>query len=135
MFVESDRPVPAAGLADMPNEPRTYALLVVDDDIVDRENVRRTLSRAGIGASIDEAGAGRVRLSVRDTGCGIPRDKLPVIFEPFVQVESAQTSDHKGTGLGLTISREFARGVGGDLQAESEPGVGSAFILTLQPAG
>jgi PAS domain S-box-containing protein len=99
-------------------------------------NALKFTGRAGsISVATELDGDGRVRLSVRDTGCGIPRDKLPVIFEPFVQVESAQTFEHKGTGLGLTISREFARGMGGDLQAESEPGVGSAFILTLPSAG
>ena len=82
-----------------------------------------------VGTELEDHG--RVRLCVRDTGCGIPLDKLPTIFEPFVQVDGAQSSEHKGTGLGLTISREFARGMSGELRAESELGVGSAFMLTL----
>ena len=72
-----------------------------------------------------------VALRVRDTGIGIPREKLGVIFDPFVQVRADLTRRHEGTGLGLAISRDLARGMGGDLTAESEIGVGSTFTLTL----
>jgi signal transduction histidine kinase len=71
---------------------------------------------------------------VEDTGCGIPSDRLAVIFEPFVQLDSRLTRQREGVGLGLAISRDLARGMGGDLTAESEVGVGSRFTLTLARA-
>ena len=74
---------------------------------------------------------GRVVFRVRDTGIGIPREKLEMIFDPFVQVRSDLTRPHEGTGLGLAISRDLARAMGGDLHAESEPGRGSTLTLTL----
>ena len=73
----------------------------------------------------------RVAIRVRDTGRGIPADRLESVFDPFVQVDATLTRDQGGTGLGLAISRELARGMGGDLTAESTPGEGSTFTLTL----
>jgi signal transduction histidine kinase len=77
---------------------------------------------------------GRVRIRVRDTGTGIPADRLESIFEPFVQLDRNLTSAHQGTGLGLAISRDLARAMGGDLAAESVPGEGSVFTLSLPRA-
>ena len=86
---------------------------------------------AGVGG----AGAGdRVRIHVRDTGAGISAEELERIFEPFVQVDQRLTRPHAGVGLGLAISRDLARGMGGDLTAESVPRVGSTFTLTLPRA-
>jgi signal transduction histidine kinase len=75
-----------------------------------------------------------VRIHVRDTGCGIPPDALNSVFEPFVQLERVRARRVDGTGLGLTISREFAKGMGGSLWAESEPGIGSVFTVELPRA-
>jgi PAS domain S-box-containing protein len=77
---------------------------------------------------------GGVALRVRDTGIGIPPERLESIFDPFVQVRSDLTRPHEGTGLGLAISRSLARGMGGDLVVESAPGRGAAFELTLPAA-
>jgi len=75
-----------------------------------------------------------VALMVEDTGRGIPADKLASVFEPFVQLDSRLTRSRDGVGLGLAISRDLARGMGGDLTAESEVGVGSKFTVTLRGA-
>jgi len=68
---------------------------------------------------------------VRDTGAGIPDDKLEQIFEPFVQLRAPGSLPAGGTGLGLPISRDLARAMGGDVTARSTVGVGSVFTLTL----
>jgi signal transduction histidine kinase len=70
-------------------------------------------------------------IRVRDTGLGIPAEKLSSIFDPFVQVDASHNRTAEGTGLGLAISRELARGMGGDLVVDSAVGVGSTFTLTL----
>ncbi|MBA2572514.1 MAG: histidine kinase, partial [Gemmatimonadetes bacterium] len=74
---------------------------------------------------------GGVKIEVVDQGIGIPQDDLPRIFEEFVQLEEA---DQRGTGLGLPISRRLAKLLGGTLEAESLPGVGSTFCLSLPAA-
>ena len=77
---------------------------------------------------------GRARIQIRDTGMGIPPDKLDSIFDPFVQVRSDLSRPYEGTGLGLAISRDLALRMAGDLTVESAPGVGSTFTLTLPMA-
>ena len=79
-----------------------------------------------------EAQGHRVAIQVRDTGIGVPLDKQRTIFDPFVQVDQSRTRTTDGAGLGLAISRELARGMGGDLDCQSEPGTGSTFTLYLQ---
>jgi signal transduction histidine kinase len=76
-----------------------------------------------------------VRIHVRDTGRGIPPGKLATIFEPFVQVDRHLTHEsQQGVGLGLAISRDLARAMGGELLAESTVGKGSTFTLQLPRA-
>ena len=69
---------------------------------------------------------------VTDTGRGIPRDKQEAIFEPFVQVGKRFAGESAGTGLGLTISRDLMRGMGGELRVRSVEGVGSTFTIALR---
>ena len=74
-----------------------------------------------------------LEIKIADTGCGIPADKLGVIFEKFQRVQSTAgiTRPGIGLGLGLAISREFAHLLGGDIRVESEDGKGSTFTLTI----
>ena len=74
---------------------------------------------------------GQLELAVRDTGCGIPADMLPVVFERFRQVDSFLTRRHQGTGLGLALVKELAELMGGSVRASSEVGKGSEFVVTL----
>lgn len=73
-------------------------------------------------------------VDVADTGRGLAVNQLERVFEPFVQVDSRLTRSHGGVGLGLSISRGLARGMGGDITVESTPGVGSTFHFTLPVA-
>jgi PAS domain S-box-containing protein len=99
--------------------------------------IKFTDSRDGKPGSIEiscDPHGDRVVVHVRDTGEGIPADKLRTVFEPFVQIDQRLTRRKEGVGLGLTISRDLARGMGGELTATSVPGEGSIFTLIL-PAG
>ena len=77
------------------------------------------------------AGDDAVEICVRDTGIGIDPARIETIFEPFVQLDGGYTRTAHGTGLGLTISRTFARAMGGDVRVVSVLGEGSSFMLTL----
>lgn len=72
-----------------------------------------------------------VCITVKDTGSGIPSEKLSAIFEPFVQADSGKRRAREGSGLGLTIAQRLARAMGGDLTVESMVGEGSSFHLWL----
>ncbi|WP_233998813.1 ATP-binding protein [Erythrobacter sp. YT30] len=70
-------------------------------------------------------------IMVADTGIGIPKDRLATIFNPFTQAEGDTARRYGGTGLGLTISRQLAELLGGDIEVSSKEGEGSQFTLTL----
>jgi signal transduction histidine kinase len=90
---------------------------------------------AGGGVSVGAAREGeRIRIWVRDTGIGIPPDQLERVFEPFFQVDRGMTRTYPGVGLGLSIARDFARAMGGELRLESETEKGSIASLELPPA-
>ena len=126
----------------------TYTVRACDPPPVacaDREKVRQVLLNLLSNAVKFTDAGGRVEVScinaddrvmirVHDTGIGIAEHELGRIFEPFVQVNASLTRTQEGTGLGLAISRDLARGMDGDLTAESEWGVGSTFTLTLPKA-
>ena len=115
--------------------------------LTDPSRVRQIVTNlVGNAIKFTQAGGVTVRLGVRadgtnekltidviDTGVGIPNDKLETVFEPFAQAESSTTRRFGGTGLGLTISRRFARALGGDIVAHSTLGEGSVFAVTLDP--
>jgi signal transduction histidine kinase len=74
---------------------------------------------------------GRCRIVVADTGVGIAPDKLEQVFESFCQADASTTRRFGGTGLGLTISRDLARAMGGELSATSIPDQGSTFTFEV----
>jgi PAS domain S-box-containing protein len=76
----------------------------------------------------------RARITVRDTGIGIPMEQLDRVFEPFVQIGRSLTSPHEGAGLGLAISRDLAQAMDGELEVESTKGMGASFTLSLPVA-
>ncbi len=75
-----------------------------------------------------------VRISVRDTGIGIPNDQLARIFEPFFQVERGPTRRYSGVGLGLSIASDLARAMRGDVQVASKIDEGTTVSITLPAA-
>jgi signal transduction histidine kinase len=94
-------------------------------------NALKFTPRGGTVSLACAAHGDAVDISVADTGVGIPADKLDSIFEPFVQVDTRLTRTQEGVGLGLAISRDLARGMGGDLSVVSTVGKGTCFTLRL----
>jgi signal transduction histidine kinase len=84
--------------------------------------------RVEVGLTRNEQEA---RVTVRDTGKGIPAKELPRIWEKFYQVDPSSTREHGGAGLGLAIAKAMVQALGGQIGAESEPGRGSTFWFTL----
>ena len=70
-------------------------------------------------------------ISVADSGPGIPADKQLAIFQPYYRLVDSEGEGTEGAGLGLAISRELARQMGGDIEITSEPGKGSTFSLLV----
>ena len=93
--------------------------------------VRHSPSGAAITMTARRNGKDTVMIDVRDTGPGIPLDRQRMIFEPFVQLDRSLTQVKEGVGLGLSISRDLALGMSGQLTVESAPAEGACFTLTL----
>ncbi|NUP20708.1 MAG: response regulator [Streptomyces sp.] len=124
----------------MPREPLP---IVCTDEQLLLQVLRNLLSNAikftdsgGVELNIHLArqavpGSDVMAFAVRDTGIGIPACKMETIFDAFDQADSTKSNKYPGTGLGLTVSREIARLLGGAIHAQSAPGRGSTFTLYL----
>ncbi len=111
---------------------------IIDTDYTRFQQILRNLVSNAIkftehgGVTLEMSARGEdVAISVRDTGIGIPPEQHDSIFEAFRQADGATNRKFGGTGLGLTISRDLARLLGGDLVVDSSPGRGSTFTLVL----
>jgi signal transduction histidine kinase len=89
--------------------------------------VRRERGRRERG----EPGEGHITFAVSDTGIGMTEDQQARLFQTFSQAEPGTQAKYGGTGLGLALSREFCRLMGGDITVTSAPGEGSTFIIRL----
>jgi signal transduction histidine kinase len=72
-----------------------------------------------------------LKCSIKDTGIGIPQDKIPNLFKPFMQLDSSLSKKYAGTGLGLVISKQLVELMGGKIWVTSQIGVGSTFFFTV----
>src|SRR5262249_56352749 len=91
-------------------------------------NAAQSITNRGRVVSRTASTAGGVEVTVEDTGCGIPADKLDTIFDPFY------TTKPHGTGLGLSVSLNIIREHGGTIDVKSEPGRGTTFTVRLPAA-
>ena len=94
-------------------------------------NAVKFTAEGHVAARFETADAGGLRLSIADSGIGIPQDKILTLFEKFTQADSSTTRQYGGTGLGLAICRELAQLMGGQISVMSEEGQGSTFIVEL----
>ena len=94
-------------------------------------NAVKFTEKGEIALAVKKQPDGLVEFSVKDSGIGIEKKNLHLVFEEFQQIDSSHSRKYKGTGLGLPISRRLARMLGGDLTVESEYGKGSMFRLVI----
>ncbi len=121
-----DPALPAFVLGD-PTRLRQILLNLLD-------NALKFTESGSISLGIRRQGIGQVRFNVRDTGVGIPPERMHELFQLFSQGDSSPTRRHGGTGLGLAISQKLARLLGGEIHATSVPGAGSTFQFVLPMA-
>jgi PAS domain S-box-containing protein len=124
--LEAAGPIPAVIQSD-PGRLRQIVTNLVGNALkfTERGGVRVVMRMAGTPA------APQLAIDVVDSGIGIPADKVDKLFQAFVQADSSVTRKFGGTGLGLVLSRNFARALGGDIVVTSELGTGSTFSATI----
>ncbi|KAG1388785.1 hypothetical protein G6F59_015813 [Rhizopus arrhizus] len=98
-------------------------------------NALKFTEHGKVSLHVRAAGSGRIRFEVADTGIGIAREQLQVIFEAFRQADGSTRRRYGGPGLGRSLSRDLAERMGGSIHVDSEPGRGSCFILELPLQG
>jgi signal transduction histidine kinase len=117
--------------------------LHVDPDRIEQvflnllNNAAKFTARGSVALSAATNASGQLEIRVADTGEGMPPHELDMIFDKFHQIAKGDTRTNKpkGTGLGLAICREIVSHYGGGIRAESEPGKGSVFTVTLPVSG
>jgi len=115
--------------------------LVIETDRMKLEQILKNLisnaikftAEGSVTLTIEEAPGqpDMLSFSVTDTGVGIPKEKLGLVFEAFTQADGSTKRKYGGTGLGLSISRQLARLLGGEISVKSRPGSGSTFTLLI----
>jgi signal transduction histidine kinase len=121
----SDRALPRAVLADGARARQVLLNLLTNAVKFTREGTVEVSSR------YLAEGGGQLRVSVRDTGVGIPDERLPKLFQRFSQGDGSISREFGGTGLGLAIARDLAELMGGTVGVESVEGQGSTFWFTI----
>jgi two-component system phosphate regulon sensor histidine kinase PhoR len=102
------------------------------DNLVDNA-IKYTPENGNVKVTLITEG-NRLRLAVKDNGIGIPHEDLPRIFERFYRVDRARSREMGGTGLGLSIVKHLVQSMHGTVEAQSEPGLGSTFVVRLPQA-
>ena len=117
-------------------EASTREQAFVDRDMWDKivinlvSNAFKFTLRGEVEVSLDEID-GQARLTVRDTGVGIPSEELPRMFERFHRIKGTRGRSHEGTGIGLALAHELVKLHGGKIDVTSEYGTGSVFTVTI----
>jgi len=96
-------------------------------------NALKFTDEGGVKITADDRGA-QVKISVTDTGCGIPEDRIDDVFNKFTQLDSSTARKAGGTGLGMAITKKIVEMHGGQISIKSKVGVGSVFTFTLHRA-
>jgi signal transduction histidine kinase/ActR/RegA family two-component response regulator len=130
LIVEVSSSVPQFVVGD-PGRIRQILLNLIGNAVKFTSKGRITVRVESEGSEAREGPPRLLRVSVKDTGRGIPAAKVPHLFEKFMQADASSTRLHGGTGLGLAIARQLARLMGGDIGVTSVEGEGSTFVVTL----
>jgi signal transduction histidine kinase/CheY-like chemotaxis protein len=132
------RPLQTSDRVELAIEDRTNGLRLHTDEGKLAQILRNLVSnalkyteRGQVRVEVSTRPPDRIEFVVRDTGIGIPAAELKRIFDEFVQVRNPLQAKHKGSGLGLPLSRKLAGLLGGLISVESTPGVGSTFALDI----
>ena len=110
------------------DEPRGIVVLETERDVAHGAQIRRDDLANG---SVASRRPGGVEVRVSDRGPGVPPEHREQIFEKFHRVDDTLTAEKSGAGLGLSIARQLARGLGGELRYRPRAGAGAEFILEL----
>jgi two-component system, sensor histidine kinase len=95
------------------------------------DNAVKFTEHGSVTISVMRGADGHTRFELRDSGPGVPEDQREAVFDAFHQADASFGRRHGGTGLGLTIARELARAMGGELECAEQPPPGACFVLTL----